>query len=512
MNPWHLFQRWVDNLVRLQEKRPFSVITVLCFVAFVGSVRLMEEWALGHRSIDYLPGRLLVQCSFYLMCALSYTLAMRVVLRQDWRKTMNVVLIGVFLGIVPPLIDLVVVGQQGFWYEYARFENWKWWIYDPAHHFGVGETAVLWATIALAAVYAWSKTRSVLSTASAAIATYGVVLFNLSVLFTVADATVARASAKAGLPFDMSNWQLGASLVLYLLLNPRLAVGLGRRFNHALPFGLVFLVGAGFGGVFDARIAAYTLLPLLGFTVAIAQNDLFDRGEDEGQGRRAYVDSDDVVFLNVILLALIYNLMHYQSLLGPALLVFFVVSVLYNYPSYRAKAFFPSNLKIEGVWGGTAAFMGVVAAIETPIEVARFKLGRVHTTQLSEAFGWDTVAFVALVFGGWSVVAALKDYKDIRADARGGIQTVYTLAARRGWGLRRVHTALVVFVAVCMLLPAPLLVWADRIPAIWSWVGVPMAVVTALLMGRAPSGRRFEWYLGALNVYLAVLAVLLIRN
>ncbi len=502
---------WFGRIVRLQEGRPYHLLTVLCFAAFVGLVRLAEELALGLRPVDHLPARALQFVSFYLMAFFSYTAALRLVVPQPWRRTINVVLIGILCGIVPPLIDLAVYGRAGFGYAFAPLSRWAAWIYAPAAGFTLGESAVLWATVALCGLYTLHKTGSPLRATAGLALGYGAALFNSSAMFTLASHLGEWLSPRARLPSDTVTWQLGATLALYLALQPGLARGLARRLSHALPFGLIYLAGAAFKGGLDARVAAGALLPLFAFCVAIAQNDHHDHDADAPQGRERYLDAEDVALLDALMLGLTLALLLAGSLVGVGLLVFFVAAVLYNHPAYRAKAFFPSNLKIEGAWGAAACFAGVAAAAERGVPVLHCALDPLPAQALARAFDVPTLALLLLVFGGWSLVAGLKDYKDVRADRRAGVRTIYTLALRRGWGLRRTHQALKLAACGALLAPFPLLHAAGRVPLGAGAGGLLLAGALWAAMSSAPSARRFQWALAAINGYLAYVTVLLVR-
>jgi hypothetical protein len=139
-----------------------------------------------------------------------------------------------------------------------------------------------------------------------------------------------------------------------------------------------------------------------------------------------------------------------------------VVSFLYSYPFYRGKRYFPSNLKIEGVWGAASFLTGAISALENQASAGPFWGG--PAAPVLGPFPWQTVVAAALVFGGYSVVAALKDYKDWEADLQAGVQTLYTLAQRRSWPFLRVHRLIVALAAICLALPCPLLAWAGRFP------------------------------------------------
>ncbi len=501
--------RWVRNLVQLQEKRPYHFTTVAAFAGFVGAVRLLEEWALGHCSIQDYLARLNLNFSFYLLCFFSYTAAMRPLVGPPWRKTINVILIGVFCGMLPPLVDVVFNGLQGQCYAYVHLSDWSLGIYDPAQRMSIGEAGVLWFTIALCGTYVWVKTASIARAVAGLVAGYLAVLLNASLLFTAAMWLVpAMGGSPAG--FHLTAIQLTACLGLYLALQPRLAAGLAKRANHALPFGLIFLVGAAFAEGLTASVFLQSGLALFGFVVAIAQNDLYDADDDAPQGRKPYLDRHDVAALDAIFLAFALNAVQYRSALGAAMIIFWIASFLYNHPSYRAKAYFPSNLKIEGVWGVSACLMGVAAALESGVAAREGRLQQIREPALAEGFDWPTVIMLLLVFGGWSVVAALKDYKDVRADRSAGVQTLYTLVFKGGWGLRRLHRWLTLTVAVGLSLPFGLAAAIGRVHPATTLLGIVAGVVVFALMSGPPSSRRFEGVLGVLSAYLGVWVLLLI--
>jgi 4-hydroxybenzoate polyprenyltransferase len=182
---------------------------------------------------------------------------------------------------------------------------------------------------------------------------------------------------------------------------------------------------------------------------------------------------------------------------------------LYSFPLYRGKAYFPANIKMEGVWAATAFFAGVVTSWEHQlaggnmfsVKTAFWGMTQNPAVGFTPGLLWA----VFLVFGGWSLLSTVKDYKDITGDAAAGVQTVYTLAARRGINVARLHARLALVGSIFLVLPPVLLYAAERLPAAALVVCVSAPLWHRLIL-QSDNARRFRRFLLALSVYLASLA------
>ncbi len=503
---------WLDRVVAIQERRPHQFIVCFTIVVFVSVVRSLLEWIVGHQPLTSLNQSTLGFVSYYLMVLFLYSAPLAVLIRQPWQRSMNVVQAAVFCGILPPLIDGVVTGPGTFRYQYV-FDfpsGWPWTLYAPERAVPIGESVVLWLTIALMGIYVFRKTASLARAAVALAAAYALVAFHGAILPTALT-----------LAFPQSGWnmnaevitygQLGVTLLLYVVFRPAVALGLLKRAHHTVPFILVCLIGAAMKGPLDGRVLWNASLVFLAFIVALAQNDFFDRDEDARQGRAPYVDREDVVILNTIFLLFVITLIATGSAIGYILFIIFVVSMLYSHPLYRAKRFFPANLKSEGVWGASAFLVGVVASGggEVAIDPMMLPLAQAgeQSADISATFDRPTLVALALVFCGWSLVAALKDFKDIRADARSRIQTTYTLAVKRGWGLRRVHLSLIYAVGISMIVPFALLAWTRGWPPYLAAAGIPFGFALFAAASRGPSRAGFQSILATINIFLVAILI-----
>src|SRR5690606_24677974 len=127
--------------------------------------------------------------------------------------------------------------------------------------------------------------------------------------------------------------------------------GLARRMNHAVPVILTSLLGYSMYRPLDGFAILLAIVMLLLSIMVIVQNDYFDAEDDRLEKRRDYVNRDDVGFFNIVSALLILLFIFSGNFVGYMLLLFFLVSILYNYDIYRGKQYFPTNYKIEGVAG-----------------------------------------------------------------------------------------------------------------------------------------------------------------
>lgn len=506
--------RWFVNIAALLEKRPFHFLTVLLFCFFVASVRLLGEWALGGNSNRFLFSDMLLFTGFYWVCFFTYTFVLWLLLAQPWQRSMNVVLVGIFLGILPPLIDASVSGIGDFQYGYLWDfpDGFSPLLYNPEKKILLGESLTLWVTIFFTALYVLLRSRRLWKGVAAALLAYGVAVFN-GALF---PSLIKLIEKQMGLSpknemFLITSGYLFLTLALFFAFQPRVFKGLMIRSLHAWPFVLITFAGAAFLGPLRADVFYYGAVVFVAFLVALGQNDWNDRDADAAQGRPVYIAAADVDFLNIVGLGLAITLLLAGSLTGVLVLIILSVSFLYSYPIYHAKRFFPSNLKIEGVWGAASFMVGVVAQVEFAAfgEPAWYFLGTPKGFSLGP-LSPQTLVAVALVFGGHSLIASLKDYKDREADLAAGVQTWYTLGVRRHWNVEALHRKLVAATCGALLAPFALLVWTGRFPALSLLGAIPVVGGVWVLMNAAPSSKRFALVLGAISTQLLYLVALLL--
>jgi hypothetical protein len=507
--------RWIDNLIRLQEKKRYHAYAFLGVVAFVAIARQLLETTLCRpiiaRSIALLPNSV----TFYLCIALMFTAGCAVLTRQPWQRCANVVMIGVFLGCFPPLIDTLRVGPYQCFYTYntAWFASWPWWLYAPERNVDVGEAAALWSAIVLVGYYVYRRTQSArralaaIAWGYATVALCGTIVPSavrwLDQRYVLGSVGSGRATAIA--PTLLATGEALVCLVCYLALNRRLGRRVLARLIHGAPFfGLTFvgaahaswaLRGAAIRPSFGPAAVVVPMLWLAFAVVAsIVQNDYYDRDEDAPGAGCRHVDADDVRIATFLAALVALAALISAAPLGLILLLLDLTAVIYNAEFYRAKRYFPANYKIEAIWGAGAYLLGVLV----------ITLG---TRELPIQLWYGAV----LAFAGWSAFSSIKDYKDIRADLRAGNQSLYVLVYRRGGSLRALHATLRIGLVACMAIPLALLGAAGLDPIAWA-LAAPWIGLVWWGLGRGPRRPAVVISFAAVTLYLVGLGVAMLRG
>jgi 4-hydroxybenzoate polyprenyltransferase len=190
------------------------------------------------------------------------------------------------------------------------------------------------------------------------------------------------------------------------------------------------------------------------------------------------------------------------------------LSFLYSYPYYRAKLYFPSNLKVEGVWGVASFLIGLTGALEHQLNgMPRWEIaGAESYGAFLHSPGPGAVVAAFLVFGGHTLIAILKDYKDVEADSLAGVGTVYTLSQRRGLSLGRVHLWVSVATLICIALPLPLLYASNMITMPWVLGGLLAVMPFFFVIGKVSERGKFNVFLWLMTGYLLYLFIALVQG
>jgi hypothetical protein len=496
---------WFRRLIAVREKHPFGFAALFAIVCFVALARAQLEILTAHER--YTLQALLNNIAFYLLSAYLFAVLACALTRKSLEHVSGIVAFGVFLGVLPPVIDTLISGPGHGYYRYVAdgFARWSWTLVN-ADHYSLGEAVTLWLLVLGLPGYVLTVTRSAPRTIAALVLSYAAVTF-----LAMAPSTWALMLAERLSPFGRGSWFLCLSLLqltlaqaCYLVLRPKLARRLFPRLLHALPFVGLAMFGSSLAEWFApelrapgrhalAVLSAGLILQLC--VVALVQNDAFDAADD-GRDVRTVQREDAHFFTTVAVLEVLLMLVAMPHL-GVAMGLFLCASTVYSYDFYRAKRFFPSNYKCEGVWGWSSFVLGGSSAVTLRPEVVL-------------PGSWLLASFA--VFGGWSVFNVFKDYKDIRSDHRARVQTLYTLALRRGIGLRRLHNCLRAALLPATLIPAVglALSGADTIELV---VVTLLAVLAfAVVLGRPPRASTVKAYLWTVTVFIAALTAVVERG
>jgi hypothetical protein len=495
--------RWFRNIIRLREKRatPFAAtLSLICFVSFARA----ELELLSTRTGAGLASSFVNNIAFYVQATYLYALLASKLAGRDPSRVIGVVMIGIFLGIFPPIVDILIgdFGHGHYHYVASGFSAWSWSLFNP-RHYSSGEAIVLWASVLLLPAYVAEVTRSLPRTLAALGGSYAVTTFIALVPSTFVDRALVSSR-----PFEASRFwfatltctQLVVAQAAYLACRPGMARRLLPRLLHASPFVALTLLGsalanwlapAGFSFVERARFAAVAGLAIFQLCViALVQNDAFDAAEDVDRPTGA-PSREDAHFFTALGMVFVLAILIASPPLGTPLALFLIGSTVYSYDFYRAKRYFPANYKIEGLWASSAFVLGGAA----PYLVL---------AQPKPSPGFAFASF--LVFGGWFCFNGFKDYKDIRADYYAGNQTLYVLAFKRGFALSRLHRLLRAAFALSLFAP-PVLLAASGLPVLpLAVTGLSAASIGLVILGRPPKGATVRAFLWLVTAYVTALA------
>lgn len=482
----------IDRLFTRIEERPFYFHRVFFAVVFVGGLRWLEDDTLARLGHGY--GQVIHYSAWYLLLYMCISAAVGLATGKGWKKTSSIVSYGIYIGIFPPWIDALYYGLGNFSYRYMLEFNWTF----TGADFPIGETIVLWVSVAAAAGYGLQRTKSLLRGFGAGFAVYAVFLFCGWLLPKFAK-EVLMAKLFFGESLMAQNliytqWLIAVMIGIFFLIEFKALRHVLLRTAHALPFVAAVGLGAQFEGGYSARVLYLMFFVLLIHVLIIGENDYFDRAQDRFAGRNTLVSDYHVYFFRtfILWLALSFFILHVS--IGILFTLYYIATLAYHHDSTRLKQICPINYKTEGVVGMFAYFIGA------------FALSKQHLSA-------ETVIGGLLAFGGFSLVSMFKDYKDIDADRAGHVKTIYIWGESRGWPLQKTHRLVTAIVTVTLLL-APFLVLMTQSDISGFALGlvVVLALATPICLVAFPKKLAVTTSLWSVTFYIAALSFCIPSN
>jgi hypothetical protein len=465
----------IGSLIRRQQKRGWHPYSLLLFCVFTGGTRGILEFVL--HGINISNADMLNFIPFYVLLAMLLTLMLSKIADVQFQTVQKSLLMGIFLGLFPPILDVLMPHDYPVLYGYYfvwDFANLPYLGYNPMLSFPAGEAITIWLSVFFCGLYVFVLTANYLRTLLALVVGYCVFIF-MGSLFPMIITKLSTSGVDSlaqlrelspltinAIGFRLSFYQGLLALFIYLLVRPGLCLQICKRLIHIVPFIMLTLLGGIMVQANSVSLLQSALLMLAVGIALIVQNDFFDAAEDS-ESRPPQIAEFDVKTVNFLVVLCMLGIFFHNNRAAVSALIAFICGVLYNYPFYRARNTFPSNLKIEGVWALTSFLSGAM------LETSRTNSPRVQL-----------VAF--LVFGGWSLAALVKDLKDIDADKKNHVRTVFTLLENRG--IRRERAWFYIRIVIVLLVSAPVLLAA----IFGSGIAAALAVVGALLPATALFG------------------------
>lgn len=417
-----LYRRVAQVLI----ERPAAPQATLLALAFVTLSRLVVEQALQPTpNVAWWYLFLFWHYGlFYILAFFLYVAMLRITTGLTVRELSGPVSIGLFFGILPPILELLLfpAGVGRFVY----FPEMSWTLFHPDQR--LGETIGVWAMILTTGAYIWAATGRVRAAVASTVGAYVIVqaFSAYAILWMDLADTTPMESRFLVLPASF----LGAAIVLWVAVRlwnlwPSL-----RRMHHGLPHAALAWLGASWSGA-TAQAAALAAVIVVGCVfVLMVQNDYFDAEQDAQFRSGPRPDEFDLAWVNTfaaLTLSAVYVVAPLPALCGAGLIG---AGLLYHSPSTRLKERFCLSYKCEGAG---AAFAFAAGAVRP--------MGYADVPMLVPCL---------LVFGGATLLSAAKDWKDTESDRRARIPTYYVAFATDAVGETHVHRVLCALIALAI--------------------------------------------------------------
>jgi len=482
----------LKKLIDAQNRRNWHPYAFLAFCAFVGLMRGMLEVVL--QSTPLYNTDILNFIPFYILLGLLLTALLAVTAKTSFQSVQKSLTMGLFIGLFPPLFDFVFFGNRTAFYGYYYlwdFQALPYLGYKPEFNFPLGETLAIWVSILFCGFYVFVMSRSFGRSLLALAGAYAIFIFMGSLLpifvakfsgahfASIEMARMGDPATLRALAFRIAFYQCVGAVGVYFLIRRELLRATFSRLIHILPFVMLTILGGIVVGANAVTLTQSTLLIALVALTVLVQNDYFDAQSLPQADRPTAPQKYDVQTVNVLTVLAILPIFFHNNRAAIAAALAFCCGLLYNYPFYRARNYFPANLKIEGVWGLTSFLAGALAEPHT-------------------ASSPRVVLMAFLVFGGWSTVAVLKDLKDTANDAREGVQTLFTIFMRRGYSVAEIWS-ICRWVLICFIV----------LPLFLTALSLPLSAIIALAILTIAIIASFWWndYAKAFRLQLALISV-----
>ena len=296
--------RWFANIVALREKSQMAFPAVFGVIVFVSFARAELEVITTHSASATASG-ILNNLAFYLQSAYLYALLASRIARKPLERVSGIVVMGVFLGVFPPLLDVMLGSTDHGFYRYIQdgFARFNWSLINPVHY-SSGEAITLWLLVVVLGLYVLQVTRSIARGLLALVLSYAAVVFIAmgpsTAIAVLHERGYALPFARTTSPMMLTVVQLLLAQAAYLAVRPTVAARLARRFIHAAPFVALTVLGSAVAEYFSRsglspleRLRFVAVVACLIFDlciVALVQNDAYDAEKD---GRSAALVSRD---------------------------------------------------------------------------------------------------------------------------------------------------------------------------------------------------------------------------
>lgn len=421
---------------------------VVAAAVFVGTLRFfmelfMSTWDGGIVDVD--PIVVVHSIAFYFGTFMLLLAAFSVLLHKYQKEIFPVLFVGIFAGLLPPLVDMVLPHAN---HRYNYFLEFSPTLFSAAQP--VGESLVVWLLVFCSGVYAWYRSGVAAYFVFGAAVTYGAAQFGgwfVALVGTYVFNLSASAFALTPILFGQAQefpseqhfllmqtlmvllW-VSIAFVSFLAYRPSVALALGKRPFAAL-WGVLLIGGAALSGNVHIYVVLQAFAVSLAFMLVQAENDYYDKSADAKAGRASTISSEDLIFIRMLMVLLPLAFLFFNPSFGVVLGLLLFLGFLYNTDGFRLKKHFLSASLIFAL----SVFLVLLS-------------GYFDFNTLADAEALPLLALFAFAAGA---VLNFRDYKDVSEDKHAGVETLYVVLQRYGIRPESTHkvllTGLIVFSA-----------------------------------------------------------------
>lgn len=440
------FERYIAS----RESLPSTAAHIIAVLLFISIVRLgLERLPTENIEQMVLPIELIIRLAFYTGTFFLFFAFAAPFFPQQTDKIRSVVLLGMFGSLFPPFFTaLLAHGPHG---SYSYFNTFVWHFFSPEQP--VGESIGLWLTIAIVGIYFLYRKKSLLYMLAGLVGAYVILQFSgwfltIPTIFIAQMLQHTAASTGVLLPFSINFLWIVVSLACLLLMRRRFFRATLKRFPHTLMRGILVIAGAQIAKGVTPLTLVDGIMFMIGFMLIQAENDYYDKGIDGTQSRASLITGDDLIFVRFFMLLLVLNLYIIQPALSILMGLFFLLGFMYNHPLFRLKKHFIGSSFVEG----SAAFVGLLAGI----------------LSVQQSVSGAEILWVSLLSAIFALVSNIKDYKDVDADRKAGIETLHVALDARGIPPEKTQAWI-----ICLLIAA----YAGMLAWSFTFVHLPMPLI-----------------------------------
>lgn len=467
------------NVVRSfieKERHPFIYILS---ILFVGTGRLLLEVSLIAER--YYSHNLLrdfhINITFYLVVFILFSVILRYALSMPFKYVSNVVCVGLLIGLIPPIIDILLQNRDSVRYIY--FSKFTWSLFEKGQ--SVSESAAIWIAIVGSGMFVLAMSKSISRALGTLVAAYVATQLCSGLVILIRSLEVNNA-------YWVSITWLAISLLGYAFLRGRKLWGSLSRVVHTMPHSLLVFCGAAWIRRDLWKATGDMVLLMMINLVIVIQNDYYDRKEDTIAKRGTRTSLDDVIFGNFIVFIILIIQLDSNQMLAFLLFLYCIVGFVYHHPSVRLKEHFCLSYKAEGITAMLAVLIGTFGTAGSYVKESM-------------------LLPCLLALGGGTVLSIPKDWKDVESDREAGIPSYYVLLTKKGRSELTIHRWIVAIVTVCLLVPPASFLFDAG--AHWSFfllTALGLMPGAALLLAKNRK-MAVASYLGTLSAYVFILAV-----